>query len=541
MKSIQVDGKSPFVPASLDVLGKPAFGRRGMHFNGWPFGYPYAFRRWREKDWCCFLDILSYQGVNLFYLWPFIEIMPVPLSPEDQEYLEECRRVVDYAQKKHGMEVWIMQCTNRVAKDRCGVNDPRQRPYWRPSQRDLDPRNPQHLQAILSSREAMYRIVDNVDGVCNIDSDPGVAPPGSTVSDYVKVLQGCRALLDRHNIHGRQTKLIHWMWFGWGCPAREVPSVEHQLLTIQSLKQGLPEPWWLVCGKYNYLPMCRQEGLLEKTVLLPYGQIEREPIYPATNVQIDRLRTAFVNDIYKYPELAGVMGNVQTALLQFPHVYFFTSAMSDAESCRRSEKEILEELAGHFYPEHRRLVADSFLALKEPDEAKVATLAEQLGDVIRDDRLGQSGVFGRKLFPDRRIVAKDLFLQLRLREARERLQSDIASPTPRAECEKLLYNYFDAYLTWDIAHGWHTLWGWTGGQWNGWPLGHRGVTGDAWLSAVARQLRASLGDAANVDACFNEVGRMLSTKHDPAIVQMGCIAPMKKAVLASASPSTTVP
>ena len=184
------------------MVGKPAFAVRGMHLNGWPLNYPYSFRGWREADWQRYLDILAYQGINLFYLWPFIEIMPVPFSPEDQAYLEECRRVVDYAQKKHGMEVWIMQCTNRVAKDRCGVADPRVRPYWRPTQEDLIPGKPEDFKAILASREAMYRIIDNADGVCNIDSDPGFCP-GSPVSDYVKVLQACRDLLDRHNIHGK--------------------------------------------------------------------------------------------------------------------------------------------------------------------------------------------------------------------------------------------------------------------------------------------------------------------------------------------------
>ena len=110
MKAIQAEGQSAYVPASLCVTGKPALAKRGLHFNGWAFHYPYSFRSWREKDWCSYLDLLAYQGVNLFYLWPFIEIMPVPLSPEDRAYLEECARVVDYAQHKHGMEVWIMQC-----------------------------------------------------------------------------------------------------------------------------------------------------------------------------------------------------------------------------------------------------------------------------------------------------------------------------------------------------------------------------------------------------------------------------------------------
>ncbi len=134
MKRIRVDDSSVFLESPLAITSKPAWAKRGLHFNGWAFNYPYTFRGWREQDWQSYLDIMAYEGVNLFYLWPFIEIMPVPLSAEDQAYLEECRRVVEYAQQKHGMEVWIMQCTNRVAQDRCGVADPRLRPYWRPSQ-----------------------------------------------------------------------------------------------------------------------------------------------------------------------------------------------------------------------------------------------------------------------------------------------------------------------------------------------------------------------------------------------------------------------
>jgi hypothetical protein len=61
----------------------------------------------------------------------------------------------------------------------------------------------------------MYRILDNADGVCNIDSDPGFCPD-SNFEDYVKVLQACREMLDRHNFHGKQAKLVNWMLWGWG-------------------------------------------------------------------------------------------------------------------------------------------------------------------------------------------------------------------------------------------------------------------------------------------------------------------------------------
>jgi hypothetical protein len=530
-KMIQADGRSAFVPAPLDLVGKPAFAKRGIHFNGWAFHYPYTFRGWREKDWQHYLDVLSYQHVNLFYLWPFMEIMPVPLSKEDAEYLEECRRIVDYAQKKHGMEVWIMQCTNRVAKDRCGVADPRRRPYWRPSQEDLNPGNPQHYRAIMESREALYRIVNNVDGVCNIDSDPGYCA-GSPISDYLKVLQGCRALLDRHNVHGRQAKLVNWMWFGWGLPPQRSFEPAHQALTIRGLRQDLPEPWGLVSGRFEFLGLCREQGVLAKTVVLPYGIIEGEPSYPTTNVQIDAIRAAFEDHIAKYPELGGVMGNVQTPLLQFPNVYFYTSATWDAQYRKRSEREVLLDLARLLYPEHAPLIADCYLALKAADVPRMGALAGQLGDLVEQDRLGRPGLFGRKLFPDHRIVARILVLQLRLRAAQEALVQTLGPAAGKAECVNLVRDYFDAYLAWDTAHGWHSLWGWSS-----WPLGT--FASDARFPTVAAKLRAALGNEQGVEAAFGQIASALSNRYGETPVKDGCITPLKTAVL-SAIPVRTL-
>ncbi len=528
MKLLQVDGNSLFVDGPVDIRSTPAFGKRGMHFNGWAFGYPYTFRNWREQDWQRYLDILSYQGINLFYLWPFIEIMPVPLSAPDQAYLEECRRVVDYAQQKHGMEVWIMQCTNRVAQDRCGVEDPRYRPYWRPSQKDLNPGNPQHLQAILASREAMYRILDNVDGVCNIDSDPG-AYPGSSLSDYLQVLRGCRALLDQYNVHGEQAKLINWMWFGWGLPPQRAFEAAHQKQTIECLQQELAEPWWLINGTFPYLPLCRELGVLEKTVLLPYSVIEGEPSYPSTNVQIDAIRSAFDEHIAHYPELAGVMGNVQTPLLQFPNVYFYTSCVWDLEYRQRTEKEVLSELATLLYPEQQTLIADAYLTLKESDPVRVSALAEELAAVVEQGRLGRPGVFGRKLFPDGRIVAQSLVLQLRLSAARESLLQRMqqGNVDPQA-CLQLLTDYIDAYLAWDTAHGWHALWGW-----GPWPLGT--FTADPRFVQLSVHLNKSLGSEANLDTFYTQLASApsLRSKYDERAIQEGCITPLKNAIVAA--------
>ena len=268
----------------------------------------------------------------------------------------------------------------------------------------------------------MYRILDNVDGVCNIDSDPGYLAD-SPLSDYLTVLQACRAQLDEHNVHGREAKLVNWMWCGWGLRQERYFDPAHQKATLDLLRQGLSEPWWLVNGRFEFLPVCRQAGVLDKTVLLPYGVIEGEPAYPATNVGIDGIRTAF-ETMAACPELAGVMGNVQTPLLQFPHVHYYLSSAWDIDYSKRSEEQVLLDVAGCLYPEHAECVAGAYLALKSTDPDEIRTQADRLDSLVQQDSLGRLGVLGRKLFPDHRIVAQLLVLQLRLRAAQERLGAD---------------------------------------------------------------------------------------------------------------------
>jgi hypothetical protein len=251
---------------------------------------------------------------------------------------------------------------------------------------------------------------------------------------------------------------------------------------------------------------------LAKTILLPYGLIEGEPSYPTTNVQIDAIRAAFANHIAKYPELGGAMGNAQTPLLQFPNVYFFTSAMWDAEYRNRSEENVLLDLGALLYPEHAPLIADCYSALKATDATRIGTLAGRLGDLVEHDKLGRPGLFGRKLFPDHRIVATTLVLQLRLRAAQERLAQRAGPGAGRAECLKLVQDYLDVYLAWDTAHGWHSLWGW-----DPWPLG--GFASDPRFPAVAGRLRVALGNEEAVRSCFEQFALALASKYEETPVQ----------------------
>jgi len=378
MQKIRADGKSPYVDGPLDVRSQPSFAVRGIHLNGWPLNYPYAFRSWKEQDWKQFVDIAWSQRVNLFYLWPFMEIIPVPLSAENEAYLHEVRRIVDYAQNQRGMEVWIMQSANRIAVSDCGARDPRVRTYWvNNCQRDMNPADPQQFENILESFDALYRIVNNADAFCLIDSDPG-GWPDSPLSDQTKIFLASRKLLDRYNVHGAKTKLVDWMWIGWGRHWSEKSPDENVAFmaeTIRNFRKNLPEPWELIAGMSPYLESSKQESALSKTIFLLYGAIESEPAFPATNLGWEPVRLVF-DQAAEYPELRGVMGNNELMLLQFPRTYYFFASAWDTEYKKRQEKEVLEELSEQLYPDHKDLISDAFLTLREEEpEIISATLA----------------------------------------------------------------------------------------------------------------------------------------------------------------------
>jgi len=519
---IHAEGNARYVAADLDRTTRPAYAVRGMHLNGWPMHRPYSFRSWTEDDWWRYIDMLAQMGANLVYLWPFMDIMPVPLSIEDEEYLQEFRRVVDYAQRQHGMEVWMMQSANRVARDNCGVADPRHRPYWRPSQADRDPADPAEFAAVMESREAFYRIVNNVDGVCTIDSDPG-GWLGSPLSDYMKILKGCRALLDEHNIHGRDAKIINWLWTGWG-HRLEIPGNLPVIAdTVRAMKAEMPEPWRLIAGTEVYLPICQAEGVLDHTVYVPYGAIEGEPSYPWTNVGLGGIDGLFAGAA-KYPGLLGVMGNAQCPLLQFPRVRAFLELAWDPNAAERGEGERLLGMSRELYGEQAELIAECFAAVGTGGLERVEALENRLDELIQSSGLGRPGVLGQSLFPDSGFVARALLMQLQLRLAAERLYRGVDAGADPAECAGLVAALLDAYLSWDGAHGWHELWG--PGPWQ---LGN--LPADPRFVTALAHLRRTLGDDGSVNAFFDEVGRTLSVGRDAAGVAASAIEPMRSRVL----------
>ena len=549
MQMIRADGKAAYLDGPLDLRNKPSFAVRGIHLNGWPLNYPYAFRSWKEADWKKFIDIAWAQRINLFYLWPFMEILPVPLSAEDEAYLQEVRRVVDYAKNQRGMEVWIMQSANRIGTSDCGTPDPRVRPYWVSAcQKDMNPADPQQFERVLRSFEAFYKNVNNADAYCFIDSDPG-GWPQSPVSDQLEIFNAARKLLDQYSVGGSRTKLVDWMHVGWGRHKfftstdsvvaaydwtdknPDESDVAFMDGTIRDFKSGLAEPWALIAGQPPYLNPVQKESVLGKTVYLPYGAIESEPAFPATNVGQEKVRKVF-DKANQYPGLRGVMGNNQLMLLQFPRTYYFFATAWNKEYENHPEPEVMLDLAEQLYPDHKQLIADSFLALRETDADRINPTLASLGKMVQSGDGGRAGAIGRLLFPDHLEVARNLQMQLEIRAARQSLVTALRGKPDISECARLVENYFDKLLAWNKETGWDKMI-----NINVWPQpiyeGGKDLT-----EAMARlKLEVASGapytSYAKVNAFFDGISKDLLQKYGQDSVMVGCIEPFKLAVIQS--------
>ena len=534
IQMIRVEGAQSYLDGPLDIRSKPQFELRGIHLNGWPLKYPYAFRTWKEEDWKRFVDLAWAQKVNLFYLWPFMEVIPLPLSKEDQSYLEEVRRVIDYAQKQRGMQVWIMQSANRIGVSDCGSADPRYRTYWvNPEcQKDMNPADPNEFANIMSHFEAFYKVVNNADGFCMIDSDPG-GWPGSPLSDQAKIFNGARKLLNEYSIKGEQTKLIDWMWLGWGRHPTGSESGKNAIVfmqdTIRNFKDNLAEPWELIAGISSYLESAQKESALKRTTFLQYGAIEMEPAFPATNLGFEPVQKVF--DIAAgYPQLKGIMGNNELMVLQLPRTFFFFRTAWDTAYKTRDEREVLLELGEQLYPGHKELVADAFLALRQDDPDKVASALKGISELVNLSTSARAGALSRFLFPDQLAVARNLVQQLQIRSARQAFIKGMQGKPSLEESKQLVTTYFDRLLAWNQDTGWDkmidiTIWRT--------PIYDEGKD----LSQAMSQLKKVLSQGKSyttytqIDDFLSDIAAGLTKKYGRDSVMIGCVEPFKVSMI----------
>ncbi len=550
MGMIRKEGNAVSVRCGPEIMSVPKLSLRGIHLNGWPLRHPYAFRAWSESDWQRYIDMIWLERANLLLLWPAVEILPLPLSTEDLAYLQEVRRVVDYAQQKRGIEVWIMHSANRIALTDCGERDPKPRPYWvNHCQKDMNPAVPEQFARIEKSFDTFYSILNNASGYVMIDSDPG-GWPQSPISEQLRIFQAARNLLDKHHVRGREALLVDWMWVGWG--RHKFASAEETVVshydwteknpdasdlafmgeTIRNFHQGLREPWKLLAGFSPYLETCRKEGVLAKTVFMPYGAIEYEPSFPSTNVSLGPVRGA-LKVLDDYPEVRGVMGNDQTVFAQLPRTHFLLTGAWDGDFRRLDDRAVLADLAERLHPEQRDLIVECFVQLETSDLEKIEAALARLKLLLDGKGLGRPGALGRKLFPDDRAIARCLAYQLRIRATRERLLRIRTGKDSPADCAQLVSNYLETLLEWNRETGWEKMM--KIGIWRA-PL----FATDRRFTETLSILKRILGEGSNVTpyrvvaAFFDGIARKLIAEYGEETVMVGCVEPLKLAVVQAA-------
>ena len=180
----------PFVPDSLDVRETPASKVRGLYLHQhWRYRHPYAAWSWSVEDWKRAFDIAACLRVNLVLLWPHMDMITPPLSVAEESYLADVREIVDYARRKRGIEVWLVEPANVLLDTPEARRLPMEsRDYYvwahsagtsrdgrtyKPGPALKNPGDPIDLAALMANREALYRRVPNADGYGYIDMDPG--------------------------------------------------------------------------------------------------------------------------------------------------------------------------------------------------------------------------------------------------------------------------------------------------------------------------------------------------------------------------------
>jgi len=86
--------------------------------------------------------------------------------------------------------------------------------------------------------------------------------------------------------------------------------------TIRNFKQNLAEPWEVFAGMTPYLESSRRESVLDKTIYFPYGAIEGEPAFPATNTSLEPVREV-LDKKAEYPPLGSLMGITRSCCCSF--------------------------------------------------------------------------------------------------------------------------------------------------------------------------------------------------------------------------------
>ena len=494
------------VSDTLDYFDKPTLKVRALYFHQhWRFNYPYCPWSWSVEQWKRVIDTTAYMRYNLVIPFAHTDWMAPRANPSivEQEYLAGLREVIDYAHRRRGMKVWLMESANFLLDSpEFARQSPERRDHytqewgWPSKPEDprppgmKDPSNPEEFAAMMVQRESVFRQVPNADGYGCITSDPGRRLPWCTSADFVDLFVGFRKLLEQY--HERPAEVTQFIWLndGWGTGTQE-----------ENWRNVMSDWAKRVEGPRNFqlwfwdrqAPIAQELGELPQTSYMTHALTGGGNDIGFTKVNFAEIRKVF-DSIAEYPGVEGITANALTYLVEFPNLFYFSHYASWSNKKKNADDlTILRTVARYFFPENADLLAQAWVQLRaenlNPATGKIyATAAEadkedidvavsgsenafatadRIEKLLESNQTGRPGTVGAFVFPKPTQVLKDLAQMLRIHGAAEKVREEVdrnaSEPAVRAavlDCLRKMLDwqkavgYFGAYnpdkqVSWD--------------------------------------------------------------------------------------------
>ena len=454
LRQLLTESSSGFaVPAALDLLDTPTVKERGMFIHQhWRFNYPYCPWSWSVDEWKRVVDTLAYMRYNLLMPFAHTDIMAPRATPSiaEKEYLAGLREIIDYAQRRRGMKVWLMESANILQDQPEDARlAPERRDHYRgewswpskpESPRDpgmKDPTTPVEYAALMAHRESVFRHVPNADGYGCITSDPGRRMPWATSAEFVDLFVGYRELLERH--HERPDEVTQFIWLneGWGTGTQE--ENWRDVMTDWAKRVEGPRNFHIWFWD-RQAPIANEAGEMSRTSLMTHALTgggndigftkihfgEQAGISGSGNLtSAGGIRKVF-DEVAEYPELVGITANALTYLVEFPNFYFFGNHAAWSNRDKNADDlTILRDAARHFFPENAEILAEAWFQLSQSGSKRAFAAAGRIEELLDNNNTGRSGTVGAFVFPQSTQVLEDLVKMVRIHGAAEKVREEV--------------------------------------------------------------------------------------------------------------------
>jgi hypothetical protein len=461
------------VSSSLDILEKPRLKVRGMFIHKhWRFNYPYCAWTWSVEEWKQTIDMLAFMRYNVVMTFSHVDLMSPPLSVPEQDYLADMREVIDYAHRKRGIKFWLNESSNLVldAPGHRRLPLERRDPYieeWGPliegkKTGRKNPADPRDLAALLANREAIYRNVPNADGYGCIDADPGRPFPECSSSEFVNLFVENRRQLDRIHERPQEATLFLWIHHGWGSGSQQ----EKWHDTMREFSQKVRGPrvlmvWGVPPDHFftEQLQIAKKLGVLEETLLFPFGTTGGDFNIGLTTINFDQIRYHLYDEVADYPELMGVMGNALTFHVELPDIYCFATAAWGSETREIKDLSVLRSLARHFFPGQAETLAHAWFLINARDSRNIFAAAKQMEDLSGNVRPERMGILGSCVFPQPSQIFTDLARMLHIHGHAEKVREEVEKSADAKQVRTAVVNYLREMLDWQKIHGYFGAYG----------------------------------------------------------------------------------